>query len=183
MLAEARLHKSRQQYEQAIAKCMQVLEQQPGNATACSLLGDVERARGRLPKAAEWYKQAAAADQTSVADRQKLDEVLDLLYLSTEGAAAGTDSPAATETEGAGRRLPWIPLLIGLATLVIVVIAAAGGYKLATSKGISVSMPTGSALSRPHAGPGAVTPTSPPRRPTTGTTPPAVTSSGFMGSS
>jgi len=119
LLAEARLHKSRQQYEQAIAKCMQVLEQQPGNATACSLLGDVERARGRLPKAAEWYKQAAAADQTSVADRQKLDEVLDLLYLSTEGAAAGTDSPAATETEGAGRRLPWIPLVIGLATLLL----------------------------------------------------------------
>lgn len=180
LLAEAHLHKSRRQYEQAIAQCMQVLEQQPGNATACSLLGDIERARGRLPEAAEWYKQAVAADRANIADQRKLDEVLDRLYLSPERPAASADSPATAEGEGGGRRLPWVRLLIGFATLVIVVVAAAGGYKWVTSRGVSVTMPTGSAPSGPPAGPRAAVSPPTPRRSATAATSRASTSSGFM---
>ena len=181
LLAAAHLHKRRQQYQQAIAKCLQVLEQQPGNATACSLLGDIERARGGLREAAEWYKQAVAADVANVADRRKLDEVLDRLYVSPEPAAVDLDSAAAAEVASGGRRRrPWVPLLIGFAALVIVVVAVVSGYMMATSRGVSVTMPTISVPSAPPAGPRAAAPTPAPRPSAASATPRAPASSEFM---
>jgi tetratricopeptide (TPR) repeat protein len=146
LLARAQLHKSRREYPQAIAQCMEALEQQPGSAAALSLLGDVEQAQGHLREAAEWYKQAVAADPGNASDRRKLDEVIDRLYVADAGAPAGGAAEGVRQRPG-GRGLPWVPVVIASAALIIVVIAMVGWLRLTSSPEVSVRIASPGAAS------------------------------------
>ncbi len=96
LLAAANLLRIRRQWDDATAKCIEVLRKYPNNASAHSLLGDIYRDQGMLRDAIEWYKLALELDPTSRADRAKLDHLADELY-DGKPAEAGTTAPAASQ--------------------------------------------------------------------------------------
>jgi hypothetical protein len=129
-LAEANLLRLRRQWDEAIAKCVQVLRQYPNNPTAHSLLGDIYRDQKQYPDAIEWYKLAVELDPTSRPDRVKLDQLLDRVYTETRETKA---SSAPSKASGAVQRV-WrdaklakpvrVGMITALAVLVVVLIVA-----------------------------------------------------------
>ncbi|MBC7526838.1 MAG: tetratricopeptide repeat protein [Chthonomonadaceae bacterium] len=57
-LTHANLSRMRKQWEEAIEDCVLVLQKQPGNATAHSLLGDIYAEQGKIDDAIQWYRMA-----------------------------------------------------------------------------------------------------------------------------
>jgi len=98
LLAAANLLRIRRQWEEATAKCIEVLRKYPNNASAHSLLGDICRDQSLLRDAAEWYKLALELDPSSRSDRIKLDRLADALYQNGESKPL----PAAPKDLAAG---------------------------------------------------------------------------------
>jgi len=126
LLAAANLLRTRKQTELALNKCMEVLRRQPDNASAHSLLGDICRDQGRLHEAAEWYKLALQYDPSNIADRDKLDALLDVLYARPGTERPQVAPPAAPELEPMapplrGRRVP-VWMMIAVITLLMMVL-------------------------------------------------------------
>lgn len=72
-LSQANLARLRQQWDEAIDGCVEVLRKEPGNAPAHSLLGDIYRDKGKLEDAAQWYQMAVDL-HTSPSDTEKLKQ-------------------------------------------------------------------------------------------------------------
>src|SRR5207249_868984 len=64
---------------EAAQLCGQVLEMDPQNATAHSLMGDVYENHGNLTEALRWYDMALALNPRSEADAAKKARVQELL--------------------------------------------------------------------------------------------------------
>jgi hypothetical protein len=130
MLVTANVLRLRRQWALAEAKCSEVLQFDPGSATAYSILGSIARDQGKLRDAIEWYRMALDRDPASVSDRRMLEEVIDRVFSGqdkrlTERARAavkgGLDSVAA-QASVAGKSSP-MPLLLR-AVLAVVVLGA-----------------------------------------------------------
>lgn len=80
MLVTANVLRLRRQYELAEAQCGEVLRRHPRNATAHSVMGDIARDRGNYRDAIEWYKMTLDLAPDSMADRKKLEAVIDRVY-------------------------------------------------------------------------------------------------------
>jgi hypothetical protein len=76
MLAEANLLRMRGQWEEAEARCIEVMRLSAHSVHAHSLLGDIYRDQGRLDEAAQWYQMALDLQPDSGADRVKLAAVV-----------------------------------------------------------------------------------------------------------
>jgi len=96
LLAAANLLRIRRQWDDATAKCIEVLRKYPNNASAHSLLGDIYRDQGMLRDAIEWYKLALELDSSSRSDRVKLDRLVDQLYAKSGGKGKEEPAPKAT---------------------------------------------------------------------------------------
>lgn len=125
LLAEANLLRTRKQPEQAINKCLEVLRRDPNNASAQSLLGDIHRDQGRPHEAVECYKLALQLNPAQLADREKLDTLLDELYARAPAGRAERTKPLAFGTEGGAMPLPmrkvsvWMLVAVIAALLVV----------------------------------------------------------------
>jgi len=80
MLVTANVLRLRRQWELAEAKVGEVLRQDPANAAAYSVLGDIARDRGRLADAIQWYKIVLQYNPGSTSDRKKLEAVIDEVF-------------------------------------------------------------------------------------------------------
>ncbi|MCW3052706.1 MAG: hypothetical protein JWN14_1876 [Chthonomonadales bacterium] len=58
LLTQANLSRVRGNWSEAIDRCVEVLQAEPGNAAAHALLGDIYAARERYTDAAQWYRMA-----------------------------------------------------------------------------------------------------------------------------
>lgn len=101
LLAAANLSRIRRQWEDATAKCIEVLRRYPNSAVAHSLLGDIYADQGLLRDAIEWYKLALELDPRNQGDRVKLDGLVKQIYGETRPSAA----EAAEQKEAAAVRL------------------------------------------------------------------------------
>lgn len=79
LLARANLLRMRGRWQEAAHLCGQVLEMDPQNATAHSLMGDVYENHGNLNEALRWYDMALALNPCSEADAAKKARVQELL--------------------------------------------------------------------------------------------------------
>jgi len=80
LLTEANLLRLRGHFEEAIDNCTRLLRIDPSDAGAHSLLGDIYRAQGNDREALGWYKLAVQLNPANVADRKKLDEMIDRVF-------------------------------------------------------------------------------------------------------
>jgi len=87
-LVTANILRLRREWELAEAKCSEVLSQDPENAAACSVMGDITRDQGKLRDAIEWYKMALDRDPGSGGDRKKLEAVIDEVFATRQDGVA-----------------------------------------------------------------------------------------------
>jgi hypothetical protein len=132
MLVTANVLRLRRQYELAEAQCGEVLRQHPRNATAHSVMGDIARDRGNYRDAIEWYKMTLDLAPDSMADRKKLEAVIDRVYkrdgrsMLNRLRADVTGSLGSTAAEMRAARIPSavsIMLVAMVAVIVLVTIA------------------------------------------------------------
>lgn len=115
-LAAANLLRVRKRFNEAEARCVEVLRSDPNNVHAHSLLGDIYLDQGRREDARQWYQLALDLDPRSRSDRRKL------LALRGDGA---TDLPPDPEDRLAGvSSLTWVRF-VGL-VLAVFVLGAVG---------------------------------------------------------
>ena len=76
LLARAHLLRMRRQWDEAVAACTEALRRVPESATACSLLGDIYEAQGKLDVAMHWFGMAVEFDPSNKADRARLDRIV-----------------------------------------------------------------------------------------------------------
>lgn len=131
MLVTANVLRLRRQYALAQAKCSDVLERDPDNAAAYSVLGSIARDQGKLRDAIEWYKMALARNPRSAADRRATEELIDEVFSgggkrvgrrAIEAVTRAVDS--ATEQVKAVRALSPMSLLLWAVLSVLIVITA-----------------------------------------------------------
>jgi hypothetical protein len=140
MLTTANVLRLRRQWALAEAKCSEVLQLDPENATACSILGSIARDQGRLRDAIQWYRMALEREPGNLSDRKKLEEVIDRVF-STQGKGLagrarvvfreGLDSVAA-QARAARPASPmllivWVALAVIIVASVFALLAARGG--------------------------------------------------------
>src|SRR5574340_996491 len=77
LLMTANVLRLRRQWSLAEAKCSELLQLDPENAAAHSLMGDILRDQGREQDAIEWYKMAVDRNPANGADRRKLEALID----------------------------------------------------------------------------------------------------------
>jgi Tetratricopeptide repeat len=86
---QANLLRMRGRWEEAVQRCAEALQQQPSNASAHSLLGDIYENRGRLEEAIQWYQLALDLDPASAADQAKLARARERLAARGRSTASG----------------------------------------------------------------------------------------------
>ena len=138
-LITANVLRLRHQFDLAEAQCSDVLRQEPRNAEAHSVLGDIARDRGNLRDAIEWYRMALELDPGNVSDRKKLEAVIDHVYRGKGGIIGGlregvTNRLGSAAAEVRTTQVPspaWITLstMVGviLVVTIVVVIIGRGG--------------------------------------------------------
>ncbi|MGB9606937.1 MAG: tetratricopeptide repeat protein [bacterium] len=75
ILLSASLHLANKRYEEAERDCRLAIENDPFNADAHSLLGDILERRGDIPSAIEEYKEAIRLAPQESFYRTRLDEI------------------------------------------------------------------------------------------------------------
>jgi hypothetical protein len=83
-LIEANVLRLRKDFDAAIEHCTLILRQDPVNAPAHSLLGDIYRDKGDFREALGWYKLAVHLDGSNTTDRKKLNEMIDRVFQGAE---------------------------------------------------------------------------------------------------
>jgi len=83
-LVTANILRLRREWELAEAKCSEVLSQDPENAAAYSVMGDITRDQGKLRDAIEWYKMALDRNPGSAGDRRKLETVIERVFAARQ---------------------------------------------------------------------------------------------------
>lgn len=74
-LARINLLRIRGQYDEARQACLKLLNDQPGSASAHTLMGDICVDKHDLPQAAEWFEMAIGIVPESQVDAEKLESV------------------------------------------------------------------------------------------------------------
>ena len=74
-LAKANLLRMRAEFRKAEEVCIGILKTYPNSAATPTLLGDIYSDQGLLEQAAQWYELSLDLDPSSLADKQKLDDV------------------------------------------------------------------------------------------------------------
>ncbi len=127
MLVTANVLRLRRQFELAESQCSEVLRRDSENASAHSVMGDIARDRGNLRDAIEWYKMALDLNAGNMADRKKLEAVIDRVYAEDAQTVLGrlradvTESLGSAAAEIRAARIP-SPVSAMLAAMVAVII-------------------------------------------------------------
>jgi hypothetical protein len=134
LLAQANLFRLRRDFEGATSRCTEALKIHPSNASAHSLLGDICRDEDRPRDAMEWYKLALTLDPTRKQDREKLDQLIDKIY----GTSQGSPQPGLVEAKPIAKsapsnRLRFSAILLAGIALISVIFAIAVVYILPES--------------------------------------------------
>jgi hypothetical protein len=132
-LITANVLRLRREWALAEAKCSEVLQLDPENATAHSLMGDILRDQGRVDDAIEWYKLALDHNPGSEADRKKLEALIDQVFAERPKSVGSTLrssfsgwAKAATEQLRAARPVcPWATVVAGVLGVTMLVAFAA----------------------------------------------------------
>jgi hypothetical protein len=103
LLTQANLSRVRGNWSEAIDRCVEVLQADPGNAAAHALLGDIYAARDRYEDAARWYRMALELHPNPV-DAAKLGRIeREIAQQETQAAKNArrlSAAPAALPTDG-----------------------------------------------------------------------------------
>jgi hypothetical protein len=113
LLARAKLFRVRQQWDEAIAACTDALRRYPLSVTACSLLGEIYEAQGRLEDAAQWYGMALERDPQNNSDRNGWERVTaaQRARQATETAPSSPEPTNSTILPVAEKTLDWLDRL------------------------------------------------------------------------
>ncbi len=111
LLAEANLLRTRGQHDEAIGVCTRILRQEPTNAAAHSLLANIYRDQSNYREALGWFKLAVELDPDNATDKQRLDEMIDLVFQGalSEGGRPVRSRPLTPTTPLPRRRSPMKP--------------------------------------------------------------------------
>ncbi len=107
LLMTANVLRLRRQWALAEAKCSELLREEPENAAAYSLMGDILRDQDRVEDAIEWYKLAVDRNPAGEADRRKLEQLIEQRFAEPRGVwrdDAGEVLGHALERACPGRR-------------------------------------------------------------------------------
>jgi len=159
-LVTANVLRLRRQFDLAEAQCSEVLRNDPENAGAHSVMGDIVRDRGKLKDAIEWYKLALDLDPGNISDRRKLEAVIDRAYPREKVGPVErlrenvTGQLETTAAEMRAARLPpaaYLALGAMLAVIigVTVVVLALGHRAAPASVAIADEQPSGAFVSTP----------------------------------
>ncbi len=124
MLVTANVLRLRREYELAEAQCGEVLRRYPRNPTAHSVMGDIARDRGAHRDAIEWYKMAVDLNPDNMADRKKLEAVIDRVYERGRRSVFNrlrTDVSGSLGSAAAEMRAARIPL--GVSVMLVIMVA------------------------------------------------------------
>jgi len=98
-LAQANLFRMRADFRRAEDICLHILKNNPKSAATHSLLGDIYCDKGQLEQSAQWYGLSLDLDPSSLADKQKLADVIDQIrerdHISSAAQLGLPDSPKA----------------------------------------------------------------------------------------
>ncbi len=131
MLVTANVLRLRREWALAEAKCSEVLQLDPGNATAYSILGSIARDQGRLRDAIQWFRMALDRNPSNLSDRKKLEEVIDRVFSGRDQGLTGRARAAVKgglDTVAAQARAarPTSPMFLAVwAALGVMIVAAA----------------------------------------------------------
>ena len=171
-LTMANLCRIRREWSEAVEHCVAVLQMQPGNATAHSLLGDIYRDQGKLDDAIQWVRMAVdikpnpsdlAKLQKMEAERTRLIGAGNALMLGDSTLRTGdVDAGVTRELMGVSPRrwLNGMTLASAgfLGAVVIVLLLMRGGRPAAATR--TVSNPN-AAYGSPAPGSGILPPAAP----------------------
>lgn len=107
LLARAHLLRMRRQWDEAVAACTEALRRVPESATACSLLGDIYEAQGKLDVAMHWFGMAVELDPANKADRAKLDRVVGIQRRALLAEERAAQARVAAAGPSPHRTLQW----------------------------------------------------------------------------
>jgi hypothetical protein len=124
-LAEANLARMRANWEEAEARCIDVMRKDPNNLEAHSLLGDLFRDQDRLDDAAQWYRLALDINGNSNVDRAKLKSVEREINRRAGHTGPLRDQPSLTGEIGTQRLLgaspvTWVRVLTIVSVLFVI---------------------------------------------------------------
>lgn len=142
LLAEANLHKSRQEWDEAIAAATDALRLEPKNADVAVGLGSIYEEREMLDEALVWYQMALELDADSRQGKAGRDRVG---MLSSARRKAAASAP-----KGSTKLTMYIAAGAGvLLLLVIVLLIAASVAKGHRPTGISTAAQSNTPISQP----------------------------------
>ncbi len=154
MLVTANVLRLRRQFELAESQCSEVLRRDPENATAHSVMGDIARDRGNFRDALEWYKMALDLNPGNMADRKKLEAVIDRVYAEEGRTVLGrlradvTGSLGSAAAEIRAARIPstvsaMLAAMVAVIILVTVVVLVLGRGAVGAPQHAAAEPPSG----------------------------------------
>jgi hypothetical protein len=157
-LVRADVRRLRRQWHLAEVECSEVLRRDPDNPDAYSVMGDIYRDQGQLRDAIEWYRMALDRNPASVADRRKLEALIDRVFPRRQqekigGLASSLRRKLSPEGPSAPAHPSSMTATIALALAVVFAIAVSTAL-------LSHQAPSPTQALTPSAASGAFTPTS-----------------------
>ncbi len=92
LLMTANVLRLRREWTLAESKCSELLKEEPENAAAYSLMGDILRDQDRVQDAIEWYKLAVDRNPAGESDRRKLEVLIEQRFSEPRGACVMTQA-------------------------------------------------------------------------------------------
>ncbi len=124
-LVRAGIHRRHRRWDLAERECSEVLRRNPDCADAYSVMGDICRDQKKLRDAIEWYRLALLHNPASVADRDKLEQVIDSFYPGRRGGEEGDRAQSSPPVGTMGPRPCSLTTTVALALAVVFAIAVA----------------------------------------------------------
>ena len=122
LLVSASLHRSRGEWERAIADATDALRLDPRNSDVPSLLADIYEKQGMLDEAIAWYQMALEMNPDSATDKEHLERLSDLIL--EEGRRK-----QATSYDSLQSRTKMWGLALGAVFVVIIILAVISVFK------------------------------------------------------
>ncbi len=131
-LVRADVFRLRRQWNLAEVECSEVLRRDPDSADAYSVMGDIYRDQGKLRDAIEWYRMALDRNPSSVADRRKVEALIDRVF-SGKKQEKGEGLVSSLRRRLSGEASPSPPRPCSLTTTVALALAVVFAIAVSTA--------------------------------------------------
>lgn len=142
LLRSASLHRSREDWERAIADATDALRLDPRNPDVPSLLGDIYEKQGMRDEAIAWYQMALEMNPDSSADKEHLERLSELILEEGRHKRSESHNTLQSRTKTWG----WA---LGSVFIVIIILAA---ISISRGRSVESTMNPPVPTARPHYG-------------------------------